>query len=205
MSTQRIAAKNSGSAGACRLVAKIRSTAFWPSPGFARSLLLLVLLQMPWPAAAATIETGAIPPDYLGRSTDGEAVYLSKLDGRIRIVSFWATWCGPCRKELPVLNAIQKQAGADRVQVIAINLEEPRKQFRRAMKAYKEFEITFVHDKQGIVARQYGVKGIPFMVIIDVDGRIAYQHTGYSEGALGGIVEEINSLLLKNNLASANQ
>ena len=99
-----------------------------------------------------------------------------------------------------MLNAIQKKVGADRMRVVAVNLEEPRAQFRRAMRAYRDFELTFVHDRKGVTARQYGVKGIPFMVILDVDGTVAYTHTGYTEKALPGIVDEINGLLIKNQL-----
>ena len=159
-------------------------------------ILLLFLIATPGHAA----DVGEVPPDYLGRSSDGEEIRLSEGAGRIRIVTFWATWCSPCLKELPVLNAIQKRGGADRIEVIAINLKEPKKQFRKALRAYEDFEITFIHDRRGSVARNYGVNGIPHMVMVDVDGRVAYKHIGYNESALEGIVAEINALLLKNNL-----
>jgi len=151
-------------------------------------------------SVADNIVIGEAPPDYLGVSTDGDEIRLSADTGRLQIVSFWATWCPPCLKELPVLNAVQNQAGAARIRVIAINLEEPRSQFRRAMKAFADFEITFVHDKSGGIAKMYGVKGIPFMIILDVDGTVAFKHTGYNETALNGIVDEINGLLIKNRL-----
>lgn len=162
----------------------------------------IVLLVSASIANADNVLVGEPPPDYLGMSTEGDKVKLSDQVGRLQIISFWATWCAPCRKELPVLNAIQNQVGADRMRVVAVNLEEPKKQFRRAMRAYKEFSLTFVHDRKGVTARKYGVKGIPFMVILDVDGRVAYKHTGYNESALDGIVDEINSLLIKNQLVS---
>ncbi len=163
----------------------------------------LLLAALPDTLLANNVTIGEAPPDYLGTSTDGEKIRLSENTGKLQIVSFWATWCAPCRKELPVLNAIQKQVGADRMRVVAVNLEEPRAQFRRAMRAYKDFELTFVHDKKGITARRYGVKGIPFLVIIDVDGTVAYTHKGYGEATLPIIVDEINDLLIRNQLAGA--
>lgn len=162
--------------------------------------LCVVALAFPAFACADNVTVGEAPPDYIGVSTDGDKIRMSDSTGRIQIISFWATWCGPCRKELPVLNAIQNQVGHERMRVVAVNLEEPRKQFRRAMLAYKEFNLTFVHDKKGITGKKYGVKGIPFMVILDVDGRVAYKHTGYNESALDGIVDEINGLLIRNQL-----
>lgn len=149
---------------------------------------------------ANSVEVGDIPPGDLGKDNDGKAILLSESVGRIRIVSFWATWCPPCMKELPVLNAIQKKAGATRVQVIAVNLKESPKQFRKALRAFQDYDIQFVHDRRGSVARKYGVKGIPHMLIIDVDGHIAYQHIGYNESALNGIVAEINALFIRNNM-----
>ena len=160
--------------------------------------LLLSILLCAFSAHAADV--GEVPPDYLGRSSEGEEIRLSEGAGRIRIVTFWATWCSPCLKELPVLNAIQKKGGAERIEVIAINLKESKKQFRKALRAFEDFEITFIHDRRGSVARNYGVKGIPHMVMVDVDGRVAYKHIGYNESALEGIVAEINALLLQNNL-----
>ena len=146
------------------------------------------------------VEVGQKPPDYLGRSTEGDKLHVADSAGQVLIVSFWATWCPPCLKELPVLNAIQKQAGANRVRVVAVNLKEPRKQFRKAMRAFRDYEITFVHDQHGGIAKDFSVKGVPNLFIIDVDGRIAFRHVGYSDAALNGIVDDINSLLVKNKL-----
>jgi len=160
------------------------------------STICFVALASP----AGSAEVGDIPPGDLGRADSGKVILLSESVGRIRIVSFWATWCPPCLKELPVLNAIQKKAGSTRVQVIAVNLKESPKQFRKALRAFRDYEIQFVHDRRGSVARKFGVEGIPHMLIIDVDGHIAYKHVGYNEGALNGIVAEINALLIRNNL-----
>ena len=146
------------------------------------------------------MDVGSIPPDYLGKSNSGSKIHVSDSIGRITIISFWATWCAPCMKELPVLNAIQRNGGSERIQVIAVNLEEPKRQFRRALRAFEDYEIAFVHDQRGTVAKKYGVESIPHMLIIDVDGRVAYQHVGYNEAALEGIVAEINSLLIANEL-----
>tara|TARA_R110000782_G_scaffold205433_7_gene293736 strand:- start:1499 stop:2014 length:516 start_codon:yes stop_codon:yes gene_type:complete len=151
---------------------------------------------------AESVEIGDLPPDYLGQSSKNREIRLSEGSGRIRIVTFWASWCGPCLKELPVLNAIQKQGGSDRIQVVAINLKEPRKHYRKVLRKMKDYEIDFVHDERGSVARKYDVEGIPHMLIINVDGRVAYQHIGYTEAAIPTIVEEINQLLIDNNLVS---
>jgi len=128
-------------------------------------------------------------------------VNLDDGSGQVRIISFWATWCAPCMKELPILDAIQKQVGNEYLHVIAVNLEEPRRQFLRAMNVFEDSEITFIHDKRGKVAKRYGVRGIPYMLMLDVDGTVAFKHIGYGESALEGIVRDINYLLVKNGFA----
>ena len=146
------------------------------------------------------VSLGEFPPDYLGRSDNGGRVLLSTSDGRIRVVSFWASWCAPCLMELPVLNAIQRQAGSDRIQVIAVNFTETAGQYSTARKAYKDFEILFVRDRSGRVAEKFGISGIPHMLIIDADSRVIFRHIGYKDAELEKIVAELNYLLVKDAL-----
>lgn len=143
---------------------------------------------------SARLAVGEAPPDALGKTTDGEEFLVSEGVGRVQIVTFWASWCPPCLNELPVLEAIQRH-GDDRIRVVAVNLKENRKTFRRAMHAYRDFEIDFIHDRTGKVADQFGVGPIPHMFIVGPDGTLATQHVGYGDEALPGIVDEINELL----------
>lgn len=149
---------------------------------------------------AGSVEIGDIPPDYLGKTSRGTEVRLSESVGKIRIVTFWATWCAPCLKELPVLNAVQQKGGADRIQVVAVNINDRKNDFRRALRVLDDYEIEFVFDWKQRISRKYDVEGIPHMLIIDVDGRVAHRHVGYSEKAIPQIVEEINELLVRNEM-----
>lgn len=166
-------------------------------------ILLVCIALFGNPVAA--VEIGETPPDYLGKSKDKTKIYLSEGVGKIRIVTFWATWCAPCLKELPVLNAVQKKGGEDRVQVIAVNINDRQIDFRRALRKLKDYEIDFVFDYKKSVAKKYDVGPIPHMLIIDVDGKVAFRHVGYNEKAIPQIVEEINSLLVKNNLVGGTE
>ena len=74
--------------------------------------------------AHAIPQVGDVPPSYLGKDQKGKKVELADLRGKVVIVTFWATWCVPCRKELPVLETIQRHAGQDRVRVVAVNIEK---------------------------------------------------------------------------------
>lgn len=167
-------------------------------PGFRWSLLAILLL-----ASASTASSFAAPkdgdaaPGFKVRSYDGESVSLSDYSGKVVVLSFWASWCGPCLKELPILEGIQKSAGKDRIQVMAINIED-RQTFRkvaRKMQAAQSLQMLVVSDAAKQTQRAYDVKAIPMMVIIDKAGKILRIHQGYSEAGLGKVVDDLNEAL----------
>ena len=108
------------------------------------------------------------------------------------VVSFFATWCGPCRKEVPTLARIQKVAGPEKLTIIAIDLEEDRRVVKKLRRVFREYGLTFTHDFNGEIAKAFGVKGIPHMVIVGPDGRVAAKHVGYGEQSLDEVVDDIN-------------
>lgn len=159
---------------------------------------LLAMLALPaWAGESQSRpEVGEIPPQQLGRQFGGDKIDLGQYRGKVIIVTFWASWCGPCRQELPVLAHFRKVVGSDALEVIAINYKEPRDDFQSVVRANRgKFEMVYVHDSGGSVSGQYGVKALPNMFIIDRDGKIAARHMGYSAESLPGFVQEIIALL----------
>lgn len=157
-------------------------------------LALLSLFVFGMPAFAGKLAAGMEPPDHLGADPDGRPVRISEHRGKIVIVSFWAAWCPPCRKELPVLDALQKTAGSDKIRVFSVNWKEPAARFRQLRRNLKGVTLTLLSDSLGDIGAQYGVKAIPHMVIIGRDGKIASIHRGYSESMIDGLIDEINTL-----------
>jgi thiol-disulfide isomerase/thioredoxin len=138
---------------------------------------------------------GEIPPDELGHSVSGDDITVSGHKGKVVIVTFWASWCGPCRQELPVLGKLQKAVGREHLEVIAVNFKEDQREFRNVLRANKDIALTYVHDRYGAISDRYGVTALPNMFIIDRDGRIAHVHRGYSPQMLEGFVNEMLELL----------
>lgn len=144
--------------------------------------------------ASAAPGVGDTPPDYIGKTVDGVPVLLSQHAGKVLVVSFWATWCPYCLKELPILNGIQKVAGKEQMHVVAVNTEE-RAVFRKVVKALTILDVQLTYDPDESARKSYGVNGIPHMVIIGRDGKIQSLYRGYSESSLEAIVADINKAM----------
>lgn len=151
-------------------------------------------------AAHAGVQPGDAPPDALGTTQDGKTVSVSSLHGKVVVVSFWATWCGYCMKELPILAGLQTLA-TERglaLQVVTINHEEDRQTYVRTVRALRPRlpGLLMTWDRDGTLGKPYGTdKGIPVMVMLHRDGTVAHVHVGYGEDMLDSLVAEINALL----------
>lgn len=145
--------------------------------------------------ARADITVGAVPPDELG--LEGRTpVRLSDNAGKVRVITFWASWCPPCRRELPVLAQIQAQVGTGDLQIYAVNYKEDRRIYRQLSGKLKDLsEMVFLHDTKGYLGEQYGLTGLPLMIIIGRDGKVAHVHRGYTDSVIDTVVAELNTLL----------
>jgi thiol-disulfide isomerase/thioredoxin len=164
-----------------------------------RPLCLLAALLIATPTHA--LEAGAEPPAVLGTAPGAGRLQTSDYAGRILVVTFWASWCGPCLNEMNVLERLQREAG-ERLAVVSINIEGTARfrQVRRALE--KRLSLTLSHDPYGAARKAWGVGPIPHMFMIDHEGRLAYEHRGYDEGLIPTLVDQINLLLLQQQSAS---
>jgi thiol-disulfide isomerase/thioredoxin len=154
---------------------------------------ILVTFAVAMPASAG-FKAGDMPPDSLGKDRDGNELSLAAQHGKVVVLTFWASWCMYCLKELPVLENVQRRLGKSRVEVVAINVDEERGKYIAMRRRLKDFELDVTVDEKHL-AHEYGVKGLPHMVLVDKQGKVAFVHEGYSEKSLPQFVEQINGLL----------
>lgn len=144
---------------------------------------------------AAPPGPGDVPPPMLGLTHDGARVQVPDFAGKVVVVTFWATWCPYCLKELPVLENVQNKVGKDHIEVIAVNTEN-RETYRAAWRLLNPtLHLALLHDADGAAQETYGVKSLPHMVIIGRDGHIVRVWHGYSADALPAICDDLNRAL----------
>ncbi|MFB6357313.1 MAG: TlpA family protein disulfide reductase [bacterium] len=102
---------------------------------------------------------------------DGEAVSLKQMRGQWVLLNFWASWCGPCLKEMPALEELRKRLPPDNFSLVAINLEEERSTVRGIRKRYK-LSFPLLLDRNGSIARQYQVRHLPSTWLLGPEGNI---------------------------------
>jgi len=133
------------------------------------------------PLAASAVEEGKAAPDFTLKSLTGKNMKLSEMTGNVVLINFWASWCGPCREEMPLLNALHKKYEPLGFSVLGINVEENVEAARGFM---KEFPVDFpvLLDNTNEVSQRYKVIAMPTTVVVDRDGNIRYLHQGYKSG-----------------------
>jgi peroxiredoxin len=135
---------------------------------------------------------GAPAPGFSLQDLDGQPLDLANYRGKVVLLDFWATWCAPCRGEIPHFVEWQDKYRQQGLQVIGISMDDGPKPVREF---YREFKMNYpvaVGSEQ--VAESYGgVLGLPVMFLIDRDGRVAAKYTGAVE--MAAVEQEIQSLL----------
>lgn len=145
--------------------------------------------------AQAQATVGAPAPVLQGRDRHGEAIDLKSLRGKVVILTFWASWCGPCRAELAMLDRLARGTDGDRMAIIAVNFREDRAAYARYLRTFEGSPIRFAHDPSGQMSAPYGVRALPHMVLIDHTGQVARVHRGYSEAMQDRFNAEIRGLM----------
>ena len=141
--------------------------------------ILFVGLFILGAANAANIQGKA--PNFTLKSNTGKNVKLSELRGQVILLNFWASWCGPCRQEMPLLEKLHKRYSALGFTVLGVNVEEDP---RKAKTLLKDISVSFpiLFDTSNKVSKQYKVSAMPSTVMIDRNGNMRYLHKGYKPG-----------------------
>lgn len=146
--------------------------------------------------AIAGISKGKLAPDFSLKSMSGENIRLSEMRGKVVMINFWATWCAPCRKEMPLLNALYNKHKNSGFVLLGVNIDNsPKNGEKMAKKLGINFPILFDNSKK--VSETYKVSAMPFTIILDKSGKISQIHKGYLPGYEKKYDAQISKLLGK--------
>ena len=158
-----------------------------------------ILLGLLFSAFAATSLassglTGQAAPDFALKSASGENLRLSEYRGDVVMVNFWATWCGPCRQEMPLLDDLYSRYQRVGFNLLGVNIDDVS---RRAMQMIEELGVNFpvLFDERKEVSQLYDVEAMPVTVLVDRSGTVRHVHHGYKPGYEEKYLTEIRSLL----------
>ncbi len=137
---------------------------------------------------------GQTAPDFVLKSATGENLRLSEYRGDVVMINFWATWCGPCRQEMPLLDELYGRYQRVGFSLLGVNIDDDS---RRAMAMVNELGISFpvLFDEEKKVSKLYEVEAMPLTILLDREGTVRYVHHGYKPGYEQKYLNEIRSLL----------
>jgi thiol-disulfide isomerase/thioredoxin len=138
---------------------------------------LCCLLILP---CAFAIDAGQPAPDFTLAAADGKPLQLSAFRGKLVYLDFWASWCAPCRRSFPWMNAMQEKYGSGGLVVLGVNVDQRRPDADRFL-AQVPAQFTIGYDPQGAAPKLYGIKGMPSSLLIDQEGRVLYSHAGFRD------------------------
>ncbi|HEY4958457.1 MAG TPA: TlpA disulfide reductase family protein [Caldimonas sp.] len=144
--------------------------------------------------ASPALAPATAAPDFTLNVMGGKNLHLKDQRGRVVMVNFWATWCGPCRQEMPQLNRLFEKYRASGFVLLGVNVDDDSS---KAKEVASKLGVTFpvLLDTDKTVSKLYDLTTMPSTVIIDRDGKVRYIHRGYLTGYEDNYEKQIRELL----------
>jgi peroxiredoxin len=138
--------------------------------------------------------SASVAPSFSLPSRSGDMVSLESLKGQVVMINFWASWCGPCRQEMPLLDQMYKRYSSLGFTLLGVNVEADAKDAEKWL-ANTPVSFPILFDKENKVSKLYDVNAMPSTVFIDRKGNLRYLHRGYKPGDEGQYLNQIRALL----------
>src|SRR5688572_18917173 len=162
-----------------------------PAKRLAKGIAIAMAFALPALAA-----TGSGPaPGFQLSGRGGKAIDLSQFKGQVVMINFWATWCGPCRQEMPLLEQIHKKYKPMGFTMLGVNVEPDPKAADAWLSKNGPVSFPIAYDTESKVSKLYKVAGMPSTVIVDRKGNMRVVHRGYKPGDENTYLTHIRSLV----------
>lgn len=143
---------------------------------------------------SASVKVSEMAPDFTLKSLQGNNLRLEEYRGQVVLLNFWASWCGPCRQEMPILDRIHQRYEDTGFAVLGVNVEG---EIAPAQKIVDMTNVTFpiLIDEGQAVSELYELEAMPSTLVIDRNGVVRYVHLGYKAGDEAKYIEVVKSLI----------
>lgn len=157
-------------------------------------ILVFIVMGILFAPSAIADDARNPAPDFTARSSQNGNIRLADLRGKVVMLNFWASWCAPCRKEMPLLNELYRRYSPAGFVLLGVNTEA---NIEQANAVLEEIPVDFpiVYDTSNKVSEAYKIDAMPTTVLIDRDGQLRYVHRGYKSGDEEIYREKIRQLL----------
>jgi peroxiredoxin len=162
-----------------------------------RLMVLFAGLFCLMPSVEASIRVGDTAPDFPMTLINGGQISLSQLRGQVVLLNFWATWCGPCRLELPALNGIYRDRHDRGLAIVGIDVDTDPGDARAFLAKYPA-QFSIVLDIDGKAGSKFGLDGMPMTILLDRLGIVRWVHRGFSRGDDQEYAHRVDALLKGN-------
>ena len=122
---------------------------------------------------------GRPAPEVVVDRLNGKTLALSSLHGKVVLLDVWASWCGPCKQELPMLDAIAARLHKRGVEVVAVSVDQERENVDKFLEARPKWSLTIAHDPKGAIADTFQPDKMPTSYVIDRAGIVRYVNSGF--------------------------
>lgn len=142
------------------------------------------------------IELDEPAPDFTLKSNQGSNIRLADLKGEVVMINFWATWCGPCLQEMPLLNELYQKYESAGFTLLGVNVEDEEDK-AKVNDMMEKLQVSFpiLYDVESIASELYSVDAMPSTVFVDREGNFRYVHRGYKPGDEEGYKKIVQALI----------
>ena len=166
---------------------------------FARNATLALALTLAT-SALAEVKKGDQAADFEKKSIAGQTVKLSGLRGKVMLVDFWASWCEPCKKELPLLGKMAARLKARGIEIVTINIDDDKSNAADFLRSHGlQSQLTVIADTDKSIVGKYAPPKMPSSFVVDKSGVVRALNAGFDEGDERKIEQQLSQLADKAN------
>jgi peroxiredoxin len=145
-------------------------------------------------AALAEVKPGDQAFDFEKRTTAGQTLKLSSLRGKVVLIDFWATWCEPCKKELPLLGKLAPRLRPRGIEIVTVNIDDDKKNAESFVRAHGLEQLTVIPDADKSIVGRYEPPKMPSSFVVDRTGVVRAVNAGFEDGDEAKLEKQLTAL-----------